>query len=133
MASADPTEVFFNNLSSRGSDPLLHHASGTVRIDLVEDDRTSRWYVTISDGKANVSHKDARADTEMRTEKKLFDEMMGGTVNAMAALLRGALLVQGDIGLAASFQRMFPGPPSSQASFLERQEALARARSASSP
>jgi putative sterol carrier protein len=37
--------------------------------------------------------------------------MVEGKVNAMAAVLRGEVSLEGDLGLVISFQRLFPGPP----------------------
>jgi len=76
-------------------------------------------------GAITISHRNAKADGVMKTEKKLFDGMTEGTVNADAALLRGSLDTEGDLGLLCSLARLFPGPPRSRASFLERQKAKA--------
>ncbi len=52
-------------------------------------------------------------------------------MNAIAALLRGSLAVEGDWRLAVSFQRLFPGPPGGRAR-PEGEEADARRREARS-
>ena len=44
--------------------------------------------------------------------KKLIEAK--SEVNAMAALLRGAMGVEGDVELLVLFQRLFPGPPRSR-------------------
>ena len=51
------------------------------------------------------------ADCVVRGDKALFDGIAGGEVNAMAALLRGALTFQGDPELLVRLQRVFPSPP----------------------
>jgi putative sterol carrier protein len=61
-----------------------------------------------------VSHQDAEADAVVWTAKALFGGMIAGTVNAMAATLRGALVPQGNLALVVSFQRLFPGPAGSR-------------------
>ncbi len=120
--STDPTTAFFDDLASRGHVPLLHSTSGTIRIDLNDSGDTVHWYVTIDKGNVKVSNRNAKADAVMGAEKKLFDGMAKGKMNAMAALLRGVLMFEGDLGLLASLTRMLPGPPQSVASFLERQK-----------
>jgi hypothetical protein len=41
----------------------------------------------------------------------LFDGVVTGQTNAMAALLRGEVTFDGDPELMLLFQRIFPGPP----------------------
>ena len=122
---ADAATKLFEEMVSKGHEPLLHHTSGTVRIDLTDGlggAVIERWYLTVHRGDVAVSHRNAKADAVMRTDKKLFEGMARGTVNENAALLRGVLEIEGDVGLLASFSRLFPGPPKSRASFLERQK-----------
>jgi putative sterol carrier protein len=52
-----------------------------------------------------------RADCHMVTDGELFDRMAAGRANAMAAMLRGAVHVRGDLDKLVAFQRLFPGPP----------------------
>jgi SCP-2 sterol transfer family len=120
---SDPTMTFFEDLSVRGHEPLLR-ATGSLRIDVLEGDRSEHWYVTTTNGDVKVSHKAGRADTVIRAEKKVMDGMVKGTVNLMAAMLRGAIEVEGNLELLNSFNRLLPGPPRSRASFLARQEEL---------
>jgi SCP-2 sterol transfer family len=120
----DAAAAFFDDLASRGPEPLLHNASGTIRFDLVDGASVEHWFITIERGNIKVSHRNAKADTVMRTEKALFERMSTGTVNAGAAMLRGVVEVEGDLGLMASFDRLLPGPPRSRASFLERQQEM---------
>jgi putative sterol carrier protein len=62
-------------------------------------------------GDVEVSHKNARADAVVRLDRDMFDGMVSGTVNALAATLRGELLAEGDLGLVMHFQRLFASPP----------------------
>jgi putative sterol carrier protein len=121
----DPVALFFENLVSKGHEPLLHHASGTLRIDLQTEEGVERWFVTMTRGDVTVSHRNTRADATMRMDRKLFEGMVRGVVNLGAALLRGVLQIDGDLGLVMAFDRLFPGPRRSLASFLERQDELA--------
>jgi putative sterol carrier protein len=107
----DPTAAFFEELGRRGHEPLLEKATGTVRVDLADGKRTDRWLVSIRKGDVAVSHRNAGADCILRADRKLFDSMVSGDVNAIAAMLRGALSLEGDVALLVQFQRLFPGPP----------------------
>ena len=51
------------------------------------------------------------ADCVLRTDRKLFARMAAGKVNAFAAVLRGAVTIEGDPRLLVLFQRLLPGPP----------------------
>jgi putative sterol carrier protein len=112
--STDATAAFFERLATRGHEPLLQSASGTLRLELKNGRRTQYWYVTIKKGDVAVSNANAEADAVLRTDKALADQMVTGRVNAMAATLRGAVQAEGDLGLVMSFQRLFPGPPGSR-------------------
>jgi len=110
--TADPTAEFFRELAARGREPLLGNSSGTLRFDLTDDgNHVEHWFVTVTKGDVAVSHKNAKADAVARADKALFDRIASGHENAMAALLRGALIPHGDLGLLLYFQRVFPGPP----------------------
>jgi putative sterol carrier protein len=110
------TTEFFDDLAQRGHLPMLEKISATMRFDLRDGGRTDRWLVTVDKGDVAVSHRNAKADCVLRAERQLFDRMASGDVNAMAALLRGAIAVEGDPQLIVLFQRLLPGPPSSLAS-----------------
>jgi len=111
--STDATATFFERLASRGHEPLLQSASGTLRFELKNGSRTQFWFVKITKGDVAVSNANAEADSVIRTTKVLFDQMATGRANAMAAMLRGVLRAEGNLGLVMSFQRLFPGPPKS--------------------
>src|SRR5271167_4913167 len=97
----DAIEAFFAELASKGREPLLQQTVGTVRFDLSDDGSVERWYVAVDKGELRVSHRNARADTVLRGDKALFELIMTGQTNAMAAILRGALVLEGDYRLAA--------------------------------
>jgi putative sterol carrier protein len=111
---ADPTAEFFNALAERKHEPRLQKASGTVRFDLRDGRRTERWFVAVSKGDVSVSHKNIRADCVITADRALFDRIASGKANATAALLRGAMNVEGDVQLLVPFQRLFPGPSRSR-------------------
>src|SRR4051812_3610452 len=94
--TSDPTAEFLGGLASRGHDPLVEKAKGTLRLELVEGKRVERWFVTVDDGDITVSRRNSGADCTLRADKSLFDGIAVGKVNATAAVLRGALVVDGD-------------------------------------
>jgi putative sterol carrier protein len=110
----DATAAFFSDLDQRGHESLLEKVTGTVRFDLVQGEQTDHFLVTIKKGDVAVSGENANADSVIRTDRSVFDGIVSGQTNAMAALLRGTLGYQGDPQLLLLFQRLFPGPSSSR-------------------
>lgn len=105
------TADFFDGLAERGHEPLLEKSSGTLLFELTNGKQTERWHVSVDKGEITVSNKSGKADCTVKTKKRLFDEIATGKANALAALLRGAIDVEGEPSLLARFQRLFPGPP----------------------
>jgi putative sterol carrier protein len=108
---ADPTADFFESLRARAKEPLLHDVEGVLRFDVVEGNRTDHWFVAMEHGNVVVSKRNGKADSVIRAEKKTFDRLVSGDMNAMAAALRGEIDIGGDPTLLLVFQRVFPGPP----------------------
>jgi putative sterol carrier protein len=103
------TTDLFESLGRRGHEPLLEQAQGTLRFEL-ENGQPQRWLVELDKGDVVVSHANRKADATVRADAQLFDRIVRGEVNAMAAVLRGAVTVEGDPQLLMLFQRLFPGP-----------------------
>jgi putative sterol carrier protein len=99
----------FEALGRRGHEPLLEQATGTLRFEL-GNGGSQRWFVQVNKGDVVVSHANRKADSTVRADAQLFDRMVRGEVNATAAVLRGAVTVEGDPQLLTLFQRLFPGP-----------------------
>jgi putative sterol carrier protein len=108
---SDAILEFFQELGRRGHEPLLAKVTGSVRFDLVDDGRTDRWLVAVDQGDTTVSHKAGAADCTIRADRALFARLCRGEENAMAAVLRGALVCAGDVELLFAIQRILPGPP----------------------
>ena len=111
---SDGTSEFFSELERRGYEPLLQDATGSIRFDLARGDGVDHWLVAMKVGAVIVSRAAAGVDCVVRADKALFDRIARGEVNAMAALLRGELIAEGDLELLMHLQRLFPGPAGSQ-------------------
>ena len=92
----DATAEFFSALEARRHEPLLEKESGTLRFDLTSGKRTTRWLIEIEKGDVSISHRN--------------DGIATGQQNAMAAVLRGEVGIEGDRTLLVRFQKLFPGP-----------------------
>jgi putative sterol carrier protein len=106
----DATTEFFSALEARRHEPLLENERGTLRFDLTSGKRTTRWLIEIEDGDVSISHRNGKADCVVRAKKSLFDGIAGGQKNAMTAVLRGDMSIEGDVALVVRFQKLFPGP-----------------------
>jgi len=107
---SDLTAGFFDELGSRGHEPLLRKVTGSARFDVVAGQRTERWLVTIDKGDIRVSRGNAAAGSVLRADKASFDRVVAGELNLMAAVLRGEVAVEGDPRLLVRLQRLFPRP-----------------------
>jgi putative sterol carrier protein len=109
--TAGPAAMFFEELGERGHEPLLRKVSGRVRFDLVDGGHTDSWLVAVDKGELTVARKAGTGDCTIRAQRAVFDEVVQGRMNAIAAVLRGALTCQGDLELLFAIQRTCPGPP----------------------
>jgi putative sterol carrier protein len=109
------TTDFFYGLADRGHEPLLEKVSSTIRFELTGDGDVEYWLVSIDKGTIGVERSNAPADCTLRTTSEVFERLASGDVNAMAAVLRGAIAVDGDREQLALFQRLFPGPADASA------------------
>ena len=104
----EPTRAFFARLSQQHQ-PMLESTTGTVRFDIADGERTEHWYLRIHKGDVAVSHAADEADCVLSAEIGTFDEILSGRMNAMAAVLRGAVRMEGKVVLITVLQRLFPG------------------------
>jgi putative sterol carrier protein len=103
---------FFDELVDHGHQPLLGKVRGTVRFDLVDSDgEVDHWLVTIDHGNVRIAEAQESADCTIRGDVALFERLITGEENAIAAILRGALACAGNAELLFAIQRIFPGPP----------------------
>ena len=82
--------------------------TGRVRFDIVGK-RTEHWLVAIDHGDITVTRRTGKADCTMKADRELFDRLVRGDDNAMAATLRGALICAGEVDLLLAIQKLFPG------------------------
>jgi putative sterol carrier protein len=111
--AADATTKFFEDLAKQGHEPLLEGLTATIRFDLVDGKKTKRWLVAVTKGDLAVSRQNRKADCVLRAEKGVFERLTSGQQGALAAVLRGELLLQGDPTRLVLAQRLFPGTPAS--------------------
>lgn len=110
---SDATREFFERLAARRSEPLLQAVTGTIRFDLTADEGVEHWLVHIQEGEVKVSRRKVKADCVVTGDRDLFDRLVTGEVNAVAAVLRNELRIEGQAALLLAFQRLLPGPPDS--------------------
>ena len=107
---SDPTAEFFQELGTRGNEPLLRDVTATVRFDVLHGKRTDRWCLRIDKGDLEVTTGEAEADAVISVDRTVFNAIVSGETNAMAAFLRGEMTMSGEPELLVTVQRLFPGP-----------------------
>ena len=107
----DAADELFERLGSAKALPILKRANGTMLFELKDGKRSERWRIIVDRGEVAVARGGGEADCVLRTDRKLFARMAAGEVNAFAAVLRGAVTIEGDPRLLVLFQRLLPGPP----------------------
>ena len=103
----DPTEEFFEEVARRGHEPMLERLSATVRWDIINGDRVDQRVVRIDHGDLSVTVGQEPADCVIILERAACDDVVTGRTSVLAALLRGAAVVEGDPELMVLAQRLF--------------------------
>ena len=83
---------------------------GSIRFDLTRDGRTEHWRVEFRRGTMTVARDGSAADCVIRGDASVFDDLARGRANAMATMLRGQLVADGEAELLTRFQRLLPAP-----------------------
>ena len=104
---ADPAAHFFSDLGEKRHVPLLEGHSGTVLVELRGDRKVDRWYIDIKRGDVGLARKEGDADCILRTDADTFRAIVAGQMNAIAALLRGRVEVEGKVSLLVALQSLF--------------------------
>ncbi|MFI5837408.1 SCP2 sterol-binding domain-containing protein [Micromonospora sp. NPDC051300] len=102
------TDVFFDRLSTVGYDARLGTVSGSVRIDVRTDGGLRQWRLDIDRGHLRVTRDGGPASAVITTSERTAEAMATGGMNGLAAITRGEITVDGDLGLALRIGRLFP-------------------------
>ena len=104
-------ERFIGGISTEPQ-PLLANTIGTLLFEVRDRDDTAWALVSVDKGRVDVEDIDSArdADATVHAELPLLEAIAQGRANAMAAILRGEMRVEGDAELLMDFQRIFPGP-----------------------
>jgi putative sterol carrier protein len=109
MAELD--ERLLDALAERSQEQPVTAFNGVVRFDVRDGDRVDKWYLTIVRGVVTVEREGGEPDCVLAGDVAMFDAVLSGKANAMAALLRGALEARGKMILLTALQRLFRGSP----------------------
>src|SRR4051794_1654535 len=96
VATSDAATAFFEELGRRGHESVLAKGRGTVCVELTNGKQQEPWLVAVDHGDVTVFHGAGNADCTLRASRELFERIVAGEVNAVAAVLRGAVEVEGD-------------------------------------
>lgn len=101
--TVDRIEAYFDQLSKRGHVPLLEHVSGTLEFDIEGTD--PRW-ITVNRGDLVVTRSPIEADCVISCDAETFTRILAGQQNPVAAGIRGAVKISGNLALGLSIQRV---------------------------
>jgi hypothetical protein len=110
----DLTAEFFDTLEHRRHERFPEEAAGTIRLDVVGERETEHWFLEISHGDLSVSRDARTADLVVRADRGLFNKIVIGETNMIAAWLRHQVIFEGSLRLTRSFELLLPGPPGSR-------------------
>ncbi|MEV4122009.1 SCP2 sterol-binding domain-containing protein [Micromonospora sp. NPDC049645] len=105
------TSAFFDRLAVACRDPRFSKVSGSVRFDIRDGGHLEQWLLDIDHGRMRVMKSGGPATTVIRVSAPVAEAMARGEVNGLAAITRGEILVDGDLGLALRIGRLFPRRP----------------------
>ena len=103
LTSTNRIDAFFAQLPNRGHVDGLNHISGTVELDF--EDTKRRWLI-VQKGDVRLSQTPVAADCVLACDADTFMGIISGRVNVVAAALRGAVTVSGDLALAIAVRRL---------------------------
>lgn len=107
---SDPTARLFERISRLGRVDALADVDGRLRFDVHVADRVEHRAIIVQRGQISVAQKVDDPDCVVDVDKELFDRMAAGQTNAMTALLRGDMMITGDVRLLVLLERLLPGP-----------------------
>lgn len=108
---AEATERFFESLPARAPEVLRGLVSGALQIELSNGDRIDHWLVRMRPGAIEVRRERGPADAIWYSSEDLFDRLVTGRAQGVAAVLRNESTFSGNVVLFLAFRRFFPDPP----------------------
>jgi putative sterol carrier protein len=88
-------------------EPMLERVTGTVRFEITDGEQIDRRLIRIVHGDIQVAVSDEPADCVITAPRAVCDDVVSGRTSALAAILRGAAAVDGDLELMVLAQRLF--------------------------
>jgi predicted lipid carrier protein YhbT len=107
---AEATMQLFERIRRLGRVDALADVTGSLRFDIDQGGQTTQWTVAVHNGQISVEQHGGEADCVVQLSGELLAQMAIGRANAMAALLRGDMMVTGDVQLLVLLERLLPGP-----------------------
>lgn len=108
---SEAIERFFESLPARAPHVLRSPVAGTIQIDLSKDNQTTHWLVRMAPGEIEVSQARGPADAIWYNSEELFERLVTGRDQAIAAVLRNESTFSGNVVLFLAFRRFFPNRP----------------------
>lgn len=94
---------FFDDLSSKTNEPLLHNRTGTIEWNI---HGVGRWWVGINRGAIHVSQSPQDADVIVSCDADTFLKVINHQETLVTATFKGDMRGTGNVALALSFQRL---------------------------
>ncbi|WP_319460413.1 SCP2 sterol-binding domain-containing protein [Micromonospora sp. RTP1Z1] len=107
----EATEQFFASLPARARMVLRGSISGILQVDLATGNRTDHWLVELKPGSARVTQGRGPADAVWSSSADLFERLVTGRAQAIAATFRNEATFSGNVVLFLAFRAFFPDPP----------------------
>jgi len=105
---ADLIDRYFDTLEEAPLPPLLSKFDGVIRFDIAADSDIGYWTVSIRCGGVKLSMGEFPADCVFRTDRELFNRILGREESLIASFLRGDLTIQGDLHIMFLIERLLP-------------------------
>ena len=101
-----PQEIFDQMAANLNTD-AAKGMNSTIQFNL-SGDSGGQWYVSIKDGKAEVTKGTASApNMTLSMSAQDYVDMIMGKLNGQMAFMTGKLRIAGDMGLALRMQQLF--------------------------
>jgi putative sterol carrier protein len=99
-------QALFQLLGKEEPNPVLRDVQGTLEFDLTD---VGQWQMKIDHGAVSVTEGTREhPDCVLVTDPEEFVRIVRGDDNIVAALLRGAIELSGNLNVAMSFRRILP-------------------------